>query len=39
MQKSDVEKATDKYIAALQKSEEYRNYCEIKDHSLFKTKI
>lgn len=30
MQKSDLEKATDKYITAMQKSEEYRNYCEIK---------
>lgn len=30
MQKSDMEKATDKYIAAMQKTEEYRNYCEIK---------
>lgn len=31
MQKSDMEKATDKYITAIQKTEEYRNYCEIKN--------
>lgn len=30
MQISDMEKATDKYISAIQQSEEYRNYCEIK---------
>ncbi len=30
MQKSDMEKATDKYITAMKKTEEYRNYCEIK---------
>ena len=30
MQKSDMEKATSKYIAALQKSDEYCKYAEIK---------
>jgi len=30
MQKSDMEKATDKYIAALQKSDEYCNYADAK---------
>ena len=30
MQKSDMEKATDKYITALQKTEEYINYSESK---------
>ena len=31
MQKSDLEKATDEYIAAMQKSEVYLNYCAIKE--------
>ncbi len=30
MQKSDMEKATDKYIAAMHNSSEYRRYCEVK---------
>ena len=32
MQKSDMEKATSKYIAALQKSDEYCKYSEIKSN-------
>lgn len=30
MQKSDMEKATEKYISAMQKSPEYLRYCEAK---------
>ncbi len=33
MQKSDMEKATEKYIAALQKTDEYRNYAEAKEQA------
>ena len=33
MQKSDMEKATDKYIAALQKTEEYLAYADIKERA------
>lgn len=31
MQKPEMEKATNKYIAAMQKTEEYQNYCHMKD--------
>lgn len=31
MQKSGLEKATDKYIAAMQETEAYCKYCEIKE--------
>ncbi len=33
MQKDAYVKATDKYIAALQKTEEYINYCEVKERA------
>lgn len=31
MQMSEMEKATDKYIAVMQNTEQYRRYCEMKE--------
>ena len=31
MQKPELEKATKKYIAAMQDTEEYQNYCRMKE--------